>query len=44
MHLNMTVENTGNIGIDLDVSVLPDNPQWAFKSRTGTTKTLEEFR
>ena len=31
VHLNMTIENTGNIGIDLDVSVLPDNPQWAIQ-------------
>ncbi len=31
VHLNMTVENTGNIDIDLDVSVLPDNPQWAIQ-------------
>ena len=29
VHMNMSIENTGNIGIDLDVSVLPDNPQWA---------------
>ena len=31
IHLNMSVENTGNIAIDLDVSVLPDNPQWAIQ-------------
>ena len=35
VHLNMTVENTGNIGIDLDVSVLPDNPQWAVQVSHG---------
>ena len=35
VHLNMTVENTGNIGIDLDVSVLPDNPQWAIQVSHG---------
>ena len=35
LHLNMTVENTGNIGIDLDVSVLPDNPQWAIQLSHG---------
>lgn len=29
VNLNLTIENTGNIGIDLSVSVLPDNPQWA---------------
>ena len=29
VNLNLTIENTGNIGIDLTVSVLPDNPQWA---------------
>ena len=29
--MNMTIENTGNIAIDLDVSVLPDNPQWAIQ-------------
>ncbi len=31
VHLNMTVENTGNIAIDLELSVLPDNPQWAIQ-------------
>ena len=31
VHMNMSVENTGNIAIDLDVSVLPDNPQWAIQ-------------
>lgn len=31
VHMNMSIENTGNIGIDLDVSVLPDNPQWAIQ-------------
>ena len=31
VHMNMTIENTGNIAIDLDVSVLPDNPQWAIQ-------------
>ena len=31
----MTVENTGNIAIDLDVSVLPDNPQWAIQVSHG---------
>ena len=35
VHLNMTVENTGNIAIDLDVSVLPDNPQWAIQVSHG---------
>ena len=35
VHLNMTIENTGNIGIDLDVSVLPDNPQWAIQVSHG---------
>ena len=29
VHLNVSVENTGNIAIDLEVSALPDNPQWA---------------
>ena len=31
----MTVENTGNIEIDLDVSILPDNPQWAIQVSHG---------
>jgi len=31
VHMNMTIENTGNLAIDLDVSVLPDNPQWAIQ-------------
>ena len=31
VHMNMTVVNTGNIEIALDVSVLPDNPQWAIQ-------------
>ena len=31
VHMNMSIENTGNIEIDLDVSVLPDNPQWAIQ-------------
>ena len=31
VHMNMSIENTGNIGINLDVSVLPDNPQWAIQ-------------
>ena len=31
VHMNMSVENTGNIGIEVDVSVLPDNPQWAIQ-------------
>ena len=31
VHMNMSVENTGNIAIELDVSVLPDNPQWAIQ-------------
>ena len=31
VHMNMTVVNTGNIEIGLDVSVLPDNPQWAIQ-------------
>ncbi len=35
IHLNLSVENTGNIGIDLDVSVLPDNPQWAVQVSYG---------
>ena len=36
VHLNMTVENTGNIAIDLDLSVLPDNPQWAIQVSHGS--------
>ena len=35
VHMNMTVENTGNIEIDLDVSILPDNPQWAIQVSHG---------
>ena len=35
VHLNMSVINTGNIAVDLDVSVLPDNPQWALQVRLG---------
>jgi uncharacterized membrane protein len=31
VHMNMTIENTGNLAIELDVSVLPDNPQWAIQ-------------
>lgn len=31
VHLNMTIINTGNIEVELDVSVLPDNPQWAIQ-------------
>lgn len=30
-HLNVSVENTGNIAVDLEVSALPDNPQWAMR-------------
>ena len=33
IHLNLSIENTGNIAIELDVSVLPDNPQWAVQVR-----------
>ena len=40
VHMNMSIENTGNIAIDLDVSVLPDNPQWAIQvSYDGETDT-----
>ena len=28
VQLNLTVENTGNIEIDLDVQIQPSNPQW----------------
>ncbi len=31
VHLNMSIQNTGNIAVDLVVSVLPDNPQWALQ-------------
>ncbi len=31
VHLNLSIVNTGNIEVDLDVSVLPDNPQWALE-------------
>ena len=31
VHLNLSIVNTGNIAVDLDVSVLPDNPQWALE-------------
>lgn len=40
VHMNMSVENTGNIGIELDVSVLPNNPQWAIQvSHDGVNDT-----
>ena len=29
--MNMSIVNTGNIEISVDVSVLPDNPQWAIQ-------------
>ena len=29
VHMNLSVVNTGNTEIELDVSVLPNNPQWA---------------
>jgi uncharacterized membrane protein len=35
VHLNVTVENTGNIAVDLEVSALPDNPQWAMQVMHG---------
>jgi len=38
VHLNVSVENTGNIAVDLEVSVLPDNPQWAMEVRYDTQK------
>lgn len=31
VHLNVSVENTGNIAVNLEVSALPDNPQWAMR-------------
>ncbi len=31
VHMNLSIENTGNIQVDLDISVLPDNPQWAIQ-------------
>ena len=38
VHLNVSVENTGNIAVELEVSVLPDNPQWAMEVRYDTQK------
>ena len=35
VHLNLTVQNTGNIAVDLEVSALPDNPQWAMQVMFG---------
>lgn len=31
VHMNLSIENTGNIMVELDVSVLPNNPQWAIQ-------------
>ena len=40
VYLNMSIINTGNIEVELDVSVLPDNPQWAIQvSYDGVTDT-----
>ena len=36
VHLNMTVENTGNIAVDLDVSFCPTIPSGRFKFHTAT--------
>ena len=40
VHMNLSIENTGNVLVDLDISVLPDNPQWAIQvSHDGTSDT-----
>jgi uncharacterized membrane protein len=31
IHLNLTIENTGNLDIDLDVSIQPADPMWAIQ-------------
>lgn len=31
IHLNLTLENTGNLDIDLDVSIQPADPMWAIQ-------------
>ena len=33
IHLNLSIENTGNLDIDLDVSIQPADPMWAYTSQ-----------